>query len=219
MIKSILLALMVVGLVSAGFGQSWSEPVPVSPQLGTAVWGPWISNDGLRLYAAGGGYLHVVERDSVTGPWHAWRSVSANINSGIRQESPCESPTGDTLYFMSYERPEGSYGGYDIYYSVRTDTGWGTVVNCGPNINSDHDEWSVGISRDGSMLLISTIRPGLPGGRDLFHADKQLDGSWGPLVNFGPVVNSWRDDEHPSMVLGNNVCYHYVVGPDRKSVV
>jgi hypothetical protein len=210
-----ILLLVMIGFGAAAFAQGqWSEPVAVTPQLGTAVWGPWISNDGLRLYASGGGYLNVIERDSVAGPWHAWHWVSDTINSGMRQESPAESPSGDTLYFMSFERPEGSYGWYDIYYSVRNDSGdWGPAINCGPNINTPDDEWSVGISRDGGTLLVSAHHMPVSGGRDLFYSEKQPDGTWGPLVNYGPYVNSIDDDEHPSMPLGNNAIYFYKMGP------
>jgi hypothetical protein len=190
----------------------WTEPVPMEPQLGTAVRGPWISNDNLRLYAAGGGYIYVTERDSSAGPWHPWHSVGAHINSGIRQESPCESPTGDTLYFMSWERPEGTYGSYDIYYCARTDTGWGPVTNCGPNINGVDDEWSVGISRDGGTLLISAYRFPGGGGRDLFYSHKQADQTWGPLISFPPTISTNWDQEHPSMSPDTVSLYYSIDG-------
>jgi hypothetical protein len=115
--------------------------------------------------------------------------------------------------FMSWER-EGipSFGYYDIYYSVRADTGWGPVQNCGENINSFDFEWSVGISRDGQLLLVSSDRwPS--SGRDLFYSERQTDGTWGPLVSFGAGPNTPNDDDHPSLSPSNDVLYTFVVGP------
>ncbi len=184
----------------------WTEPEPFDLPTGTAVRGPWTSNDNLRVYAAFTGYIFFTERDSVGAPWQSWRSVAAHINSGTRQESPCESPSGDTLYFMSWERPEGSYGDYDIYYCVRTDTGWGPVINCGANINSEYMEWSVGISRDGETLLVCSWRPTGYGDNDVYYSEKQPDGTWGPLVDFGPNVNasSPRSEEHACLSPDNS---------------
>jgi hypothetical protein len=72
----------------------------------------------------------------------------------------------------------------------------------------------VGISQDGSMLLISVFRTSpVSQSRDLFFAAKQTDGTWGILNSFGTNVNSIRDDEHPSMPVGNNAIYFYLAGP------
>lgn len=197
----------------------WTEPEQFDLETGTAVRGPWISNDNLRVYAAFTGYIFFTERDSVGAPWSTWRSVASHINSGTRQESPCENPSGDTLYFMSWERPEGSYGDYDIYYCVQTDTGWGPVTNCGPNINSEYMEWTVGISRDGQTLLICSRRPYTGhGGNDVYYSEKQLDGTWGPLIDFGSNVNTWRSEEHASLSPDNSYLFFYRVGPNMGDI-
>lgn len=199
-------------LYLSSFGQ-WTEPELFPVDHGTAIRGPWISSDDLRMYAAFTGYIFVAERASVDSPWTPFHTVGDNINSGIRQESPCESPTGDTLYFMSYERPEGTYGSYDIYYTILTDSGWfGPIVNCGANINSAFMEWSVGISRDGTKLLICSDR--IPGGTmNLYYCDKQPNGTWGELASFGSNINSGRDEEHPTLSSDNSTLFFYKLGP------
>jgi hypothetical protein len=211
------LGFAVLFLAGVNVFAQWTEPVPMEPHYGNAVKAPWISNDGLRLYVSGTGYLFMTSRDSLDGPWGPLQSVGDHINSGLRQESPCESPSGDTLYFMSWER-EGiqSFGYYDIYYSVRADTGWGPVQNCGENINSFDFEWSVGISRDGQLLLVSSDRwPS--SGRDLFYSERQTDGTWGPLVSFG-AANRSQEDEHPCLSPDNNTLFFYGIGPNRGNV-
>ncbi|RPH93494.1 hypothetical protein EHM69_10170, partial [candidate division KSB1 bacterium] len=132
----------------------WTEPVPMVPQPGNACIQPWISNDGLRLYFGTVAPLAMMVRDSINGPWSEPLFLPDHINMTNHQRSPCESPSGDTLYFMSFQRGDViCYGGYDIYYSVRTDTGWGPVFNAGPNCKSKQNEWTVGIRRVGSILL------------------------------------------------------------------
>jgi len=191
----------------------WTEPVPMEPHFGAAVVAPWLSNDELRLYVSGTGYLFMSRRDSIGAPWQRLQSAGDHINSGTRQESPCESPNGDTLYFMSWAREDApSFGLYDIFYCVRTDTGWGPVHNAGENINTFDIEWSVGISRDGQFLLVSSDRLPTTGGRDIYYSERQLDGSWGPLISFG-LANGIRDDDHATLSPDNNTLYMYGVGP------
>jgi hypothetical protein len=169
----------------------WTEPVPMEPQFGTSVRAPWISNDNLRLYLCTIDFVFVTCRDSVNGAWGPLNVLPPHINASTTQNSACESPSGDTLYFVSDsdQRSEGGYGWYDIYYSVRTDTGWGPVFNCGANINGPGREWSVGISRDGETLLISA--DGV-----LYLSTKQSNGAWGLRVDLG---FSFGFNEHPSL--------------------
>jgi hypothetical protein len=204
----LILTLLIAG---TALGQ-WTEPELFPVAHGNAIQGPWISNDDMRMYAAFSGYIFVSERVRPGGSWQPFHNVNNHVNGALRQESPCESPSGDTLYFMVDGR-EPCYGSYDIYYTIRTDTGWfGPIYNCGPNINSQYREWSVGISRDGSKLLITSDR--IPGGTmNLYYSDKQSDGSWDTLVNFGPNINTWRDEEHASLSIDNQRLVFYKVGP------
>lgn len=188
----------------------WTEPVPIEPQPGGSCRDPWISNDGLRLYGASLDPLFVMTRAAVDSPWSEPELLPPHLDVTLSQRSPCESPAGDTLYFVSQERPvEGSYGGYDIYYTMLTDTGWGPVFNAGPEINTQYSEYSVGISRDGSILLVASCRPGTIGA-ELYYHEKQPDGSWGPYNEFGPQVSDInRGEEHPCLSPDNNKLYFY----------
>jgi len=191
-------------LTAAAWGQ-WTEPQLFPVAHGNAIQGPWISNDNLRMYAAFSGYIFVSERASLDSAWHSFHTVGNHVNGALRQESPCESPAGDTLYFMADGR-EPCYGSYDIYYTIRTDSGWfGPIYNCGPNINGQYREWSVGISRDGMKLLICSDR--IPGGvLYLYYSDKQPDETWGPLISFGPNINNWAlfgEASHGSLSIDN----------------
>lgn len=188
----------------------WTEPVPMEPNFGTGMRAVWISNDGLRLYlSAGIDAVGWTERDSIGGEWNQWTALPPQVNSSNTQTSMCESPSGDTLYFTSNsdERPDGGFGWMDIYYCVQTDTGWGPAVNAGPNVNGEGREWSVNISRDGSMLLIAGQIPE-DGSHSLYYSMLQEDRAWGPKVSFGPNVNTWMDEEHPSLSPDNRSLYY-----------
>lgn len=199
---------------AAAFGQ-WTEPELFPVTHGNAIQGPWISNDNLRMYAAFSGYIFVSERVTTDSAWHPFHTVGNHVNGALRQESPCESPSGDTLYFMADGR-EPCFGSYDIYYTIRTDSGWfGPIFNCGPNINSPYREWSVGISRDGVKLLICSDR--IPGGvLFLYYSDKLQDGAWSPLTSFGPNINDWvrfGETSHGTLSIDNRTLVFSGMGP------
>ncbi len=51
----------------------------------------------------------------------------------------CPSITNNLLVFTSNR--EGSYGGFDLYYSLFIDNQWTIPVNFGNKINSEYDEY------------------------------------------------------------------------------
>lgn len=77
---------------------------------------------------------------------------------------------GDLLVFSS-DRP-GGFGGYDLYYSLKTATGWSEPVNFGPKINSEFDEYRPVVSDamefSNRLMIFSSNRPGGMGGFDLY---------------------------------------------------
>jgi len=98
-------------------------------------------------------------------------------------------PAGDKLYFAS-DRP-GGYGGFDLYVSTRTDSGWGTPINLGDKVNSPGNE--IAPQASGSALHFSSdYWPGF-GGMDIYRAD-MLGESVSAVVNEGFGVNSSLDD-------------------------
>ncbi len=196
--------LLLVILASPSLAQ-WSEPVPMEPQFGVGVRSAWLSNDNLRLYLTGGlSTLAVVARDSVGAPWGPLQILPPHINATGTQNSVCESPSGDTLYFTSDsdQRPgEEGYGWLDVYYCVRTDTGWGPAVNCGDSVNGPGQEWSVNISRDGSLLLLSSHGSnGEYHSHKLWFCHKHADGTWGQPVLFGDSLVTWDDEGEPEFI-------------------
>jgi Tol biopolymer transport system component len=91
-----------------------------------------------------------------------------SINSTANDHMPFV--YGDMLVFASDRA--GGFGGYDLYYSMKTGSGWSEPVNFGPNINSTQDEYRPVVSdhRDFSnrLMIFSSNRPGGLGGFDLY---------------------------------------------------
>jgi hypothetical protein len=84
-------------------------------------------------------------------------------------EERCPSILGDNLYFVS-DRSGGS-GGFDIYRSRWTGTGWSEPENLGPAINSAYDEYRpapIQVDDRTGGLIFSSNRPGGMGGFDLY---------------------------------------------------
>lgn len=116
---------------------------------------------------------------------------------------PCLADKGMTLYFCS-NRP-GGYGGYDIYKSRRTATGWSVPQNLGHPINTAGNEMSPFVDGDGRLYFASDWHHGY-GGLDVFMSSKTAYG-WGEVQNLGKQVNSSADDFYFILDVSSKVGY------------
>ena len=103
---------------------------------------------------------------------------------------PSVSADNNVLYFSS-DMP-GGFGGSDIYYVQRADTGWSDPVNMGSGINTEGDEMFPYISKEGEIYFASNGRLGL-GGLDIFMASQDKNGLY-KVINMGSPLNSSSDD-------------------------
>ncbi|MHA7131503.1 TolB-like translocation protein [Algoriphagus namhaensis] len=104
---------------------------------------------------------------------HLTASNSKEIRkSAVNSEANDHMPFvyGDLLVFTS-DRP-GGFGGYDLYYSLRSGNGWSEPVNFGPTINSESDEYRPVVldhwEFTNQVMIFSSNRPGGLGGFDLY---------------------------------------------------
>lgn len=86
-------------------------------------------------------------------------------------EDKCPYVQGDMMVFTS-DRP-GGLGGFDLYYSIRTENTWSNPINFGPAINSEKDEYRPIIARfnfySNNLMIFSSNRDGGKGGFDLYY--------------------------------------------------
>lgn len=105
---------------------------------------------------------------------------------------PAVSPDGEYLYFVS-DMP-GGYGGKDIW-RISLKERQGSLVNPGPDINTEGNDDFPYVRSDGSLYFSSDGHPGM-GGLDIFRAKAVGDPAdlrW-KVENMGFPINSAGDD-------------------------
>lgn len=105
---------------------------------------------------------------------------------------PAVSPDGEYLYFVS-DMP-GGYGGKDIW-RISLKERQGSLVNLGPDINTEGNDDFPNVRSDGSLYFSSDGHPGM-GGLDIFRATAVGDPAdlrW-KVENMGFPINSAGDD-------------------------
>lgn len=105
---------------------------------------------------------------------------------------PAVSPDGEYLYFVS-DMP-GGYGGKDIW-RISLKERQGSLVNLGPDINTEGNDDFPYVRSDGSLYFSSDGHPGM-GGLDIFRATavgNPADLRW-KVENMGFPINSAGDD-------------------------
>ncbi len=120
-----------------------------------------------------------------------WENAVPFVHNGSDYSTgyPCFSPDGQALYFAS-DRP-GGFGGFDLYVSFKTPTGWSAPENLGDGVNTPGDEISPFLL--GTTLYFASDWHAGFGGYDLFKAEK-VGHSFANVENLGPGINSSRDD-------------------------
>ncbi len=116
------------------------------------------------------------------------------INTIHKESSATLSRGGDTLFIVS-SQPDESFGGKDIYMSVKKEAGWDVPVNIGPVINTKYDEDAVYYDSDTKTLYFSSKGHNTMGGYDIFKSKyDSKNKQWTTPVNMGFPINSPSDD-------------------------
>ena len=128
----------------------------------------------------------------VNGKWSKPESVSANINTKDQDEAAVGlSADGKQIFILKYSEETSG----DIYSSTLGSAGWSKPEKLRGEVNTANWEGSASISKNGKVLYFDSEREGGLGGTDIYKAELQKDGSWGNVVNLGPVINTPYNDE------------------------
>ena len=93
-----------------------------------------------------------------------------SYNNFSWESHPSLSPKGDVLFFAS-NRPY-KHQGTEIWFSIRMDDGvWSKPINCGDNINTDCDEITPFVSKNGEELYFASSGHQSIGGYDIFVSE------------------------------------------------
>jgi len=68
-----------------------------------------------------------------------------------------------------------------------------------PGLATDYHEFTPWITPDCMRLYFVAVYPVGFGGNDIFYRNRQSDGSWGPIINLGPPINSAADERAPCL--------------------
>jgi len=118
------------------------------------------------------------------------------VNSVHSEGAMCLSQNGRIMLFAAEGR-RSSYGGYDIYISIKKDSFWTVPKNLGSAINSRYWDSTPSLSSDLKTLYFSSKRPGGQGGSDIWRSQFTSSGEWGKPENLSDVINTEGNDEAP----------------------
>ncbi len=133
-------------------------------------------------------YLYKTTYNDTT--WTPSVKLPFNVE-GYSMEHPVLSADETKLYFAS--NIPGGEGGFDIYYTtINSDGSYGTPVNLGKVINTQHREQFPFVSEEGNLFFSSNGHLGL-GMMDLFVSEN-VQGGFTKPINLGAPINSQYDD-------------------------
>ncbi len=109
------------------------------------------------------------------------------------------------------------YQNGEIFAIERKNTEWKELEKLNSNINTRFNETHASLSPDGKTLYFTSDRQGGFGGLDIYRSDKNAQGSWGPAVNLGPLINTPLNEETPFVTPDGKTLFfssqgHYNMG-------
>lgn len=131
----------------------------------------------------------------INGKWEKPQLVPG-INTIKNEVSPAISSDGRFLVFSSDRK--GGYGGFDLYCSRRLDNRWTKPLNLGNPINTEENDISPFISKNGELFYASKgFRKNT--GYDIIKAAPNEEGKWYNPQLLPEPYNSNDDDRDPSI--------------------
>ena len=149
--------------------------------------------------------------DTLRPPRGVLLNMGATVNSPKADYGPSLNILNDVLIFTSKRNTSGvSFDpkeNEDIFISKRDAFGWAGAEEL-PGINTQYNEGSATLSRDGKNLFFSRCDcDDCFGDCDLFVTSLQADSTWGEAVNLGANVNSVSWDSHPALSHTGDTLY------------
>lgn len=158
---------------------AWEAPVNVGAPVNTPGQEAGVTIHGTEFYYAGQStngsgldiYVSRMDGSAFTAP-----EVVQELSSAADDRRPSIRGDGREMVFSSNRL--GTIGLNDIWSATRPGNGvpWSTPVNVGAAINTANGDVTPSLSRDGTMLLFASNRPGGSGGLDLYYSTRAFGG-------------------------------------------
>ena len=180
---------------------AWGDPTRLSVSSVSDDGNPEISADGLTLYfqslrtGSFGSYdLWAATRSDPTAAFDSPVNLGSTVNSSFNDGGPSISSDSLSLFFSS-NRPGGGQGAFSIWTATRSSINDPfTTVSSFP-VNSEFDGGQPHISRDGSIFLFQSTRPGGFGNSDIWISSAVPEPTALTLLGIGAVTllgYGWR---------------------------
>jgi hypothetical protein len=188
------------------------NPVNLGDSINTSLqeYAPSLTIDRATMYftrlLSGRNEDFYVSHLQPSGTWSLASNIGPPVNTPYNEGSGHISQDGNILLYAGCNLP-GGYGSCDIYYSLRTASGWTEPENIGPPINGEYWDTQPCLSADNTDLYFVSNRPGGYGGSDIYVSHRQPDGSWGTPVNLGPGINTSADESSPFIHADNQTLF------------
>lgn len=150
--------------------KSWGEPKLMSINAGSVhtttqpAFGYDCNTGAVALYfvsdragSLGGLDIWKADFDESSGMANAVTNLGAPVNSAWNESTPFYQQLSSTLYFSS-DAPPG-YGMYDVFKSLRSESGWSQPVNLGAPYNTGFNDMYFFAAEDGATIYLSSDRP------------------------------------------------------------
>ena len=179
--------------------KKWSEPIEISvnnpiPESQISLAGS--SPDGNNLFFSIGSDVSsdLYTCQIIDGKCGELTKLPEIINSAFWEGKISITPDGHEMFFSS-NRP-GGYGGKDLYKVTKDENGtWSSLMNLGPNINTEFDEDAPFIHPDNKALYFSSNGHNTIGGYDIFSSERDsIENEWTEPTNIGYPINTTSND-------------------------
>lgn len=126
------------------------------------------------------------------------------INTAQNEGAPSLSVDGQTLIFTACETGDGAWGGNrqgygscDLFFTLKTGTGWSEAKNLGSNINSSAWESQPSFSADGRTVYYVRGKRSAQGikDQDIYFSYIMENGRWSPAQKVPGKVNTPFQEE------------------------
>ncbi len=154
-----------MGVYEANMGsRGWSRKsnLPFNSRRDYNTAHPTISDDGRFLFFVsdmenGYGKTDIYFSENINGEWGPAENLGANINSAEVEVFPFYHSSGKLIFASN---GHGGQGGLDLFYTIKTASGWTNPVAFDETVNTEANEFSCYISDDEQWGIFASDRSG-----------------------------------------------------------
>ncbi len=148
-----------------------------------------LNNEDNKNHPTANAFCHIYYSRQNGGTWSEPELIRL-FDDSVNVGHPALSRDGKVLFVASDLR--AGFGGKDLYYFTKTDSGWAGPHNAGNAINTAGDELFPWLDERNNLYFASNGLPGM-GGLDIFRAVKGKT-VWKDATNLRAPINSGADD-------------------------